>query len=212
MKSNSLLLSDLVIAREGAVLAGPISMRLAAGELLILQGANGSGKSTLLKTIARLLPQAAGTIDWNGAPLGRAAARSAPIFYLDHKRGLSPSMSVWDNVSFWAKASGTPELAPAAMHYFDLSEIADVALSTLSAGWQQRVALSRLITIPSPLWLLDEPTANLDADGMALLHSLMQSRLEQGGIVLMSTHAQIQGDGIKTINLNTLSDDFKVIQ
>lgn len=196
MKSNTLALDSLVITRDGAPLSSPITLSITAGEMLAIHGANGSGKSTLLKMIAGLLPVPQGTIRINDqwpAPLKPA--------YMGHLRALTPSLSVYDNVHFWAKAAGYPELAAAAMHYFDLTDIPDVAVETLSAGWQQRVALTRLITMPSNLWLLDEPTANLDAEGISLLQSLMQSRLEQGGIILVATHLPLQGPKIHQLHL-----------
>ncbi|MES2983560.1 MAG: heme ABC exporter ATP-binding protein CcmA [Pseudomonadota bacterium] len=205
MKSNSLTLASLVVAREGAPLTAPITLALEGGQMLAIHGANGSGKSTLLKTLAGLVAPDSGTIAINGA---WPAARRP--FYLGHKRGLVPTMSVYDNVAFWARAAGYPELTAAAMHYFELTDIADTTVTTLSAGWQQRVALTRLITIPTALWLLDEPTANLDTEGTALLQSLMQSRLEQGGIVVVATHTRVGGDSIKILNLSELNKTLKV--
>ena len=196
MKSNSFALKGLVLARDGIPMTAPINLELKGGELLVIRGANGVGKSTLLKTICGLLPLGSGQIRVNGQwpPL-------IPMLYLGHKRGLVSSMSVYDNVAFWAAQYHSNELISAALHYFDLEEVADVPVHTLSAGWQQRVALTRLITIPSPLWLLDEPVSNLDADAGELLQSLIQSRLEQGGMVAMTSHMNVQGDSVKILEL-----------
>ncbi len=206
MKSNSLLLEGVVIARDGAELSAPISLQLNGGDMLAIHGSNGSGKSTLLKTIAGLLPASAGSIHLNGERNAKTQC-----LYFGHKRGLTPSMSVYDNVAFWAKATGYPELTAAAMRYFDLQDIPDATVSELSAGWQQRVALTRLITMPSIVWLLDEPTANLDAAGMALLQSLLQSRLEQDGIVLIATHFQLQDPNIRILNLSPLAAEMEAV-
>lgn len=205
MKSNTLQLKGLVVGRDGAALTSPMDVTAQPGELFLVRGPNGSGKSSFLKTVAGLLPPLAGEI-----LLGAEPPEQGQLLFLGHKRGLTPSMSVGDNVAFWAKACGVPELVPAAMHYFDLSDIADAELATLSAGWQQRVALTRLITMPAPVWLLDEPTANLDQAGLALLQSLMQTRLEQGGIVLMSAHGVPVGDGVKTIDISYLHEEDEV--
>ncbi len=205
MKSNSLTFSGLRVARDGALLTEPVTLELGAGEMLVVHGANGSGKSTLLKTIANLLPIHEGSVNVNGVwPPER------PPLYLGHKRGLTPSLSVYDNVAFWAEAAGYPELTAAAMRYFDLEDAASIKVSELSAGWQQRVALTRLITMPATLWLLDEPTANLDAEGMALLQSLMQSRLEQGGIIVIASHMAMQGGSIRTLTLKGLDAEVEV--
>ncbi|MBX9726853.1 MAG: heme ABC exporter ATP-binding protein CcmA [Rickettsiales bacterium] len=197
MKSNSLDIESLIIAREGAALSAPISLTLKGGDLLAVHGSNGSGKSTLLKTLAGLLPIYRGRITHNT----EWPSTQKPL-YLGHKRGLTPSMSVVDNVSFWAKAAGFAGLTAAAMRYFDLEDAAHATVAELSAGWQQRVALTRLITMPSNLWLLDEPTANLDREGMALLQSLLQSRAEQGGIIIIASHMHMQGANIALLHLD----------
>jgi len=193
MKSNSITLKELFIAREGAALSRPITLTIESGHVLVIHGSNGSGKSTLLKMLTGLLPISHGKIafEHDGSPL-----------YLGHKRGLTPSMNVMDNVAFWAKASGFPELTMAALRYFDLEDAAHTRVADLSAGWQQRVALTRLITMPAMVWLLDEPTANLDMAGMALLQSLIQSRTEQGGAVIIASHLPMQGPNVNTLNLD----------
>lgn len=200
MKSNSLSLRDLVVAREGAALTPPINLTLEAGKLLAVRGDNGSGKSTFLKTLAGLIRPDSGDIRFNDQPIS-----AHPIMYLGHKLGLSSGMSVYDNVALWARLHKVPELTAAAMHYFDLVDIANVPLHQLSAGWQQRVALTRLITVPSALWILDEPTSHLDAAGVTLLQTLLHSRLEQGGIAIIATHADLRGDFVEYMNINRLN-------
>ena len=208
MKSNTLELDNLQIARDGQVLIHGLTYRLSGGDILLVQGHNGSGKSTLLKTIAGLRPPAGGRVTINGHP---AAEYPHHPLFLGHKRGLTLSMSVADNVRLWSQLSDNEELYQAALHYFDLEGLEDVTLSQLSAGWQQRVALTRLITMPALVWLLDEPITHLDQDGIALLHQLIQTRAEQGGIILMTSHADIQGDEIKKLNISELAIEAEVI-
>lgn len=207
MKSNSLELIGLQVARDGQVLIHGLTYRLAAGELLLVQGKNGAGKSTLLKTIAGLIRPRAGQIHIAGLPATHAPA---PL-YIGHKRGLTLSMSVRDNIAIWAQLSQNADLIGAALHYWDLEGLENVPLHTLSAGWQQRVALARLIAVPSGIWLLDEPIANLDGEGIGLLHSLIQTRLEQGGIVLITSHADWQDEKVKKLNISELAQVSEVI-
>jgi len=204
MEQHTLIFNDTTIIREGVSLLAGLHMSLNSGDLLMVQGANGSGKSTLLKAMAGLFPVARGSIDWNGDKVHTHAGYPNNLLYLGHKRGLRLQMSVRDNVAFWAKMRGNEELVQAALHYFDLEPVADAPCSMLSAGWQQRVALTRLLTMPSAIWLLDEPTANLDEEATGLLHSLVMSRIEQKGIVVMTTHADVQGERHKTLDLNAV--------
>ena len=200
MKSDSLVLEGLVIGREGAALSAPLDMVIRVGELMAVRGENGSGKSTLLKILAGLLPAYSGHALFRDVPIN-----PQQVLYIGHKLGLDLSLTVYDNVNLWAKLYRVPELTAVALHYFDLGDIADVTVGQLSAGWQQRVALTRLITIPSPIWLLDEPTSHLDSAGTSLLQTLLHSRLEQGGIAVMATHHDLQGEFVKNININNLN-------
>lgn len=202
MKSNNLELRGLSIGRNGEVLIPPFDCQLNGGDLLVVQGKNGSGKSSLLKCLAGLIPPMSGVASFNGRPL---EAGGSPVIYFGHKLGLSPTLSVRENVAFWGDLYGQPELIDVALHYFDLEDIADIAVQTLSAGWQQRVALTRLITIPGTIWLLDEATAHLDEEGISLLHSLFQTRLEQGGIIILTSHVRVEGERIKVLDLSLLN-------
>lgn len=199
---HSLTCNTLTVVRGGNVLFTGLNLHLQSGDLLMVQGSNGAGKSTLLETLSGLLPLAEGEITFNNAPLKPAES----VVYLGHKRGLYQEMSVQQNVKFWADLAGGSETVDAALHYFDLEEIADFPVHMLSEGWKQRVALTRLLTMRAPIWLLDEPTANLDDEGISHLHSLVSTRLEQKGIVVMTTHASVQGDRHKTLNIN----DYKI--
>jgi heme exporter protein A len=197
---------DVALARQGMVLFSGVNLTLDAGDLLIVQGANGSGKSSLLKLLAGLLPITQGHVTLEDVPLHTHASFPHHALYIGHQRALYPQISVYDNVAFWANISGNKETIDAALHYFDLEEMRDFPLHLLSEGWKQRVALTRLLTMPKTLWLLDEPTANLDQEAIALLHSLISTRVEQGGVVVMTTHAQVKGERFKTLNINDFKD------
>jgi heme exporter protein A len=201
MKSDNLELDGLQLARDGVALLSPISRQFAAGEIVAITGPNGAGKSTLLKAIAGLVRPMAGQVRWNAEPITRHGDYPRMVCHLNHKRGIEPGRRVGEQVAFWARAHGQPELADAALHYFDLTPWQDHQAAMLSAGWQQRLALARLIVQPGSLWLLDEPTSHLDADGIGLLHSLIQTRSERGGIILIATHIPLAGDHVRTLDL-----------
>ncbi len=198
---HKLVLHDVAVARAGMPLAAHLSFTLSSGELLFLQGANGGGKSTLLEVLAGLLPPYAGEITLDDAPLRRHPEYPHAITYIGHRIGLRSALTVRDNVAFWARLGQGEETIDAALEYFDLAPIADMPCRLLSAGWQQRVALTRLLTMGGFLWLLDEPTANLDEEGVSLLHSLVVTRLEQRGMVIMSSHAKIEESQHRILHL-----------
>ena len=73
--------------------------------------------------------------------------------------------------------------------------------SYLSAGQKRRLSLARLIAIPRPIWLLDEPFSALDAAAQTALLSLMREHLAKGGMIVAATHADIAIDGMRELRI-----------
>jgi heme exporter protein A len=84
------------------------------------------------------------------------------------------------------QGSGVP--AEAALASVGLAGYEDTLARRLSAGQNKRLALARLGLSPARLWLLDEPYANLDLDGIALVNALITAHVAAGGSVLLTTH------------------------
>lgn len=168
-----------------------LGFSLLEGGLLLVTGANGAGKSTLLATLAGLLSPVAGGIQFGDVPIRDAADYESTCIYLGHHNALKPEATVLENITFWARMRGEEMLIPAAIHYFGLEPYLDYPCGQLSQGWQRRVALTRLMTCPAPLWILDEPGSNLDREGQALLAELIRVRTRQRGIVIMAAHGEV---------------------
>lgn len=194
---------NLSFSRGDRTIIDQFNLELAAGDVAVFQGSNGAGKTTLIKLLSGIVKASSGAINYNDMPINASECYSKQMLYIGHKLALQDSLSVADNISFWADLSGHPELVAPAIEYFDLKPFLDMPISTLSAGWKKRVALTRLITIPCKLWLLDEPTSNLDDDGIALFESLCSARREQGGIILMALHGAVSDEHVKIININS---------
>ncbi len=161
---------------------------LQSGSLLILKGANGSGKTTLLKILSGLLMPDRGKILWDNVPIQDNQNFKRDLMAIGHKSGVKGDATVFENLQFWANLYNTELLVEAAMAFYDLTKFSDVPASQLSAGWQRRVALARLIVAPCRLWLLDEPTNFLDEEAVILTANLIETRVQQGGIVVVASH------------------------
>jgi ABC-type iron transport system FetAB ATPase subunit len=135
---------------------GPVSLSLATGDCLCITGESGSGKSQLLRAIADLDPH--GGELW----LEGVAARDIAPEQWRRQAGLLPPESSW-----WLPhardhfADGLP-VAPAELGLTDA--VLDQPVARLSSGERQRLALLRLLANGPRVLLLDEPTANLDAE------------------------------------------------
>ncbi len=176
------------------------------GSCLILAGKNGSGKTTLLKTIAGLCKASAGEILWNEENVQNFYPEFvADINYIGHRNFLKPKLTVLQNLSFYAKLSDTEILLPSAIRYFGLEEILEKPTHQLSSGWQKKVMLAKLLCCPSTIWLLDEPSVNLDKEGKELLFNLISVRVKEGGIVLIASHDEI----FDSLGSKILLEDFR---
>ena len=74
----------------------------------------------------------------------------------------------------------------------------DTLVRHLSAGQKRRLALARIWLSPAPLWLLDEPYANLDLDGINLANRLLPAHLRGGGAALVTTHGAYAAPPVRT--------------
>ena len=157
------------------------------GAVLALRGANGAGKSTLLRAVAGLVA-ATGRIALDGRPLD-ADLRAEAVAYAGHLDAVRPQLSVAEHLRFWAALAGGD--AAAGLAAFGLAAIAERPAALLSAGQRRRLALSRLALAPRRLWLLDEPSAALDADGEARLDALLRAHAAAGGVAIVATHGAL---------------------
>lgn len=167
-----------------------INLELFSGRALALVGPNGSGKSSLLLLIAGLLRPAAGRIELAGGAAERSIGEQA--HYLGHLDALKPSLTVAENLGFWTGylADKAAPVGPA-LAAIGLGGLADLPAAYLSAGQRRRLSLARLIAVPRPIWLLDEPASALDAVGQERLVELMRQHLGTGGMIMAAIHGPL---------------------
>lgn len=178
--ADILRVDNLSVARGGVTLLESLSFSLHAGAALALRGPNGSGKTTLLRTLAGLQPAVSGSI----------SVPPDAIAYAAHADGLKATLSVAENLAFWAAIYGTGDVTPA-MAAMNLSALADRPAQNLSAGQKRRLGLARLLVTGRWLWMLDEPTVSLDADSVALFGDVVRGHLARGGAALIATHIDL---------------------
>ncbi len=187
-----LKVEGLACARGGVVLIEGVSLQVAAGEGLVLRGPNGCGKTTLLRTIAGLQPAVEGTIDLPPEALTYAA----------HADGLKATLTLRENLEFWAAIHGTAQSAvDAAITAMNLDALQRRAAQNLSAGQKRRLGLARLLVTGRWLWVLDEPTVSLDAASVALFAGVVRRHLQDGGAVLIATHIDLGLPELRVLDL-----------
>jgi heme exporter protein A len=191
---------DLDCVRGGREVFSGLDFRVRAGEALVLTGPNGAGKTSLLRMIAGLLRPAAGRIELAGGEAELGVAEQA--HYLGHQDALKPSLTVRENLQFWARyLGGGDEALASALTAVGLEELADLPAGYLSAGQRRRLSLARLLAVPRRLWLLDEPTAALDIAAQGRLTALMREHLGGRGIIIVATHGPLALDAAQNLQL-----------
>ena len=185
-----LLGSGLRCVRGGREIFSRLDFEASAGEALAVTGRNGSGKTSLLRLIAGLLAISGGSVTLEGGDAELTLGEQA--HYLGHRDALKPALSVMENLGFWRDFLGGEAFDPAeSLTAVGLDHAGHLPAAYLSAGQRRRLSLARLIAVRRPVWLLDEPTAALDAAGQSLFSALTRDHLGRGGLVVAATHTPL---------------------
>ena len=189
----------LVFARNERPVFGPLAFEVESGEALLVQGDNGAGKTSLLRVLAGLLRADAGEVRIAGSEADHRA-RARHVAYLGHMPALKADLSAERNLRFLCGLQGARagRSIEEAMARVGLAGYDDALARQLSAGQKKRLSLARLWLSPAPLWLLDEPYANLDLDGIDLVNALVGEHLADGGASLVTTHGAYAAPPVRT--------------
>jgi heme exporter protein A len=171
-----------------------VSLQLDRGELLHVSGPNGTGKTTLLRVITGLLRPEQGAVHWRGTPIQESrSAYQADLAYGAHEPALKADLTALENLRFSVglKRRVTRAELMASLEQTGVGGCADLPTRVLSAGQRRRVTMARILAMQAPLWLLDEPFANLDAQGSVLVSELLQAHVLAGGLALVVAHHEL---------------------
>lgn len=167
-----------------------LSLQLPARYLLALLGPNGAGKSTLLRILAGALRPSSGEVRTAGAAWGSPAARRLTGF-LAHESFLHPSLTVLENLRYYAALYALPAPAPArALATVHAAHLAAWRVGELSQGMRQKAALARSLLHEPRVLLLDEPFASLDRATVAELQTTLAELRDRGMLLIVSTHTE----------------------
>ena len=194
-------------ARTVLDLAG---LALQAGASYALTGDNGAGKTTLLRVMAGLEPAELARARYRGRDVDLRAYPEwlrREVIYV-HQHPYLFRTSVKDNIGYGLRVRATPRrererLVHEAVRWARVEHLLDSPVHRLSAGEKQRVALARARVLKPRVFLLDEPTANLDIESRQQTVALIRDLCDADGVALIACHDQeiIQLPGICRLHL-----------
>ena len=171
---------SLSVSRGGINLLQDVDIELKNGQAGILRGPNGVGKTTLLRALAGLQPFDSGEIECS----------LEDICYSGHADGVKPTLTVQENLEFWANIFGSPSISEVA-EKFMIIDLLNSKAGNLSAGQKRRVGLSRLGLTGRQVWLLDEPTVSLDETSVKIFENIIKDHISEDGCALIATHIDL---------------------
>ncbi len=188
-------IADLECVRGDRRLFSGLTFSLKPGELLHLHGHNGSGKTTLMRAICGLIQPTAGKVRWKGESIRQLGEEfSRDLVYIGHKNGIKDDLNGVENLRIGCVLEGvsiTDRQAWEALEQMGLRGHEDLPTRVLSQGQKRRVAMARLLVNRAQLWILDEPFTALDLAAVDFLQSVIRSHVEDGGMVILTTHQEV---------------------
>lgn len=198
-QSHALTLNDVGLSRGDHPLFGGVSLSVVSGDVVWIGGDNGIGKSSLLRLMTGLSRVDNGEILWTQNNANCAAADL--IAYQGHQDAFKPTLTAKEALEFWADIMNISVYAAALLTAVGLGVRADVPCGHLSAGQKRRLSLARLMLSQKPIWIMDEPTAAMDAEGVELIHGLIAAHVALGGSAVIASHHAPRISGVRTRQL-----------
>ena len=199
-KKISISIHSLSCAVDGKLLLEDINFSLTSGQSITITGPNGVGKTLLLHVILGLKSSFKGNILINEVDLSQDPDdRQEQIGYYGHSESLQAGLTPLEIIKYWKAYYNSDAVAMDLVKFWGLP---NNTVENCSEGQRKRIGLARLSMMQRNIWLLDEPTTNLDLEGKEKFLELHASHLKSGGLSIITTHEPSQFNRNKIINLN----------
>ena len=172
-----------------------LNFTIGCGELIELRGPNGSGKTSLLRILCGLATPAAGEVRWNGQGIRKLGEEYfTSVAYLGHQNAVKDELTAIENLKISSAVAGSTLSngeAGEILARVGLSQQQNLPARVLSAGQRRRLGMTRLLTSPAKLWILDEVLTSLDDTAMNLSREFIAKHLQKDGVAIVATHQDL---------------------
>jgi ABC-2 type transport system ATP-binding protein len=185
--SPAILFNSVSSGYSGRKILENISFQIDEPAIYVVLGPNGAGKTTLFRTLAGILKPYSGRAEIGGYPSESQKAREQ-LDYLTHIDGIPEGMSVINALRFYANIAGATETdVHRVINLLDLDNLSAKRFGQLSQGQKKRVSVGRIFLKEKSVYLLDEPTSNMDPKMASEIRELVL-RLSKNKVILYSSH------------------------
>ena len=195
--------NNLSFARGNTLIFKGINFKILPGELLLIKGANGVGKTTLLSNIVNFTDPLDGSITYNGTEIDNHTA-SQFFLYIGETNFAYDSLSLNQNIEYWLSIHNVKfnnSIKDKSVDYFFQELNLDKKFYQLSFGQKKKLQLLLLMLVNKPVWILDDPFSGLDSKSIQNVNTLFEKKLENKGIIILTSHQGVSLNDYKTLNL-----------
>ena len=195
--------NNLSFARGNTLIYKDINFKILPGELLLIKGANGVGKTTLLSNIVNFTDPLEGSITYNGTEIDNHIA-SQFFLYIGETNFAYDALSLNQNIEYWLSIHNVKfdkSIKNKIVKFFFQELNLDKKFYQLSFGQKKKLQLLLLMLVNKPVWILDDPFSGLDSKSIQSVNILFQKKLENKGIIILTSHQGVSLNDYKTLNL-----------
>jgi heme exporter protein A len=186
-------IKKLSFARGNNLIFQNVSFAVKPNELIVLKGANGQGKTTLLSNIVNFLEPLEGEILYNGKSVDGHTA-SQCFLYIGENNFAYDNLSLNENIKYWLAVHNvnfSQEIRDKSIKFLFNELNLNLKFYQLSYGQKKKLQLLLLMLVNKPVWILDDPFNGLDKGTINKITSLLSRKLEDHGIILISSHQDV---------------------
>ena len=195
--------NNLSFARGNILIYKDINFMISPGELLLVRGANGVGKTTLLSNIVNFTDPLEGSITYNDSSIDNHVA-SEYFLYIGENNFAYDTLTLSQNIDYWLSLHNVnfdKYIKNKSVDFLFQELSLDKKFYQLSFGQKKKLQLLLLMLVNKPVWVLDDPFNGLDMKSILKINHLFEKKLENKGIIIVTSHQNIILQNYKTLEL-----------